>query len=1080
MNKWNILGIDETDNPEEIKEAYMTKLTYCNPEDDPNGFIELRLAYEEALKSLKEDNEEDFDSTPLGQFFIRVDAVYHDFKKRINLELWKELLSDEICMRLDNMDETEMTFLSYLMGHHLLPSQVWRLLDSHFNWQAREKLLKDIFPPNFINYVLQEISSDTLLYSHLQCSVNGTEATTEQIDQWINLFYDLKNINKNDETELEKFINLQQKMEVLPVKHVYYDLEVAKFHLHNQEYDKSLEVIEPIYKEFPEDKDIWYGYAMAVMYVDESRIPEALELFEGLNKAYPQSWLAKRGLLDAYYFLGEYDKSHELVNEILKVTPSDYHANLRKNNINERFIEIFEGIREVDPTNFSVTVALSTHYLNAEKYDKCLELLLSMDSPPQTEENIKYYDNLTHAYLHLSDFEKVIDTSKICINIKPNSNMYYLYATAVMNINPNEIESVISILDEGIALEDDDINCKLRIYVLKSLQLFAALKMDEALETVNKGLELSQDPYLYAIKADILRFQGHLSEAVECYEKSQEFDPYSYITYLRQIDLYSNMEMYDEVLRVGNMALNVGISHIEINRYMVAAYRETEEHEKAQKLLAQLFEREDKNECLDSLHEEAALLASAEEDYNTALVHIREALKIASNTNRNITLCNILTNLEHFDEAMQVINSILENEPTNTKALMERAIVLRMQAPEPPDEALEIYKQVIEIDDTIPEAYYHLMDIYEQRNDSESIVLWLERSLDSIDSLYHRLSVGFYSRRYRSKEATDNFYKETIKMYPEYAAPNTHYGYFLANMDKDAEAIEQFKQSLAKDDSNYSLYDTLAYYLSIEKRYDEALEVLDKGEAQQGDNLGAITMRRADVLDDMLRYSEALQNMLKALTMEDSLDDEWTIQEIHNRIGDLYMHNYNDATSALRHYQIALELDEDDDETNLNLGHYMQYYANDYEKAIEYYNKSIESKPDKYSVCHTYMARGRAYKHLGQQNNAEQDFLKGLEIFQTKKEKEFSPCWDIYIALAYLELEQYDKAQTILEDMIDTPSHPKSWCIKPKCNECIHGLARIEVAKNNLQKAIEYYEDAISITNSVRYNRELALLKSRL
>ena len=50
MDIWNILGIGETADKEELKNAYRNRLKTVNPEDDPEGFKELRAAYEEALR----------------------------------------------------------------------------------------------------------------------------------------------------------------------------------------------------------------------------------------------------------------------------------------------------------------------------------------------------------------------------------------------------------------------------------------------------------------------------------------------------------------------------------------------------------------------------------------------------------------------------------------------------------------------------------------------------------------------------------------------------------------------------------------------------------------------------------------------------------------------------------------------------------------------------------------------------------------------------------------------------------------------------------------------------------------------
>ena len=52
---WKILEIEKTKDEEVIRNAYREKLRFVNPEDDQQGFMELRQAYEEALAYAKEN-----------------------------------------------------------------------------------------------------------------------------------------------------------------------------------------------------------------------------------------------------------------------------------------------------------------------------------------------------------------------------------------------------------------------------------------------------------------------------------------------------------------------------------------------------------------------------------------------------------------------------------------------------------------------------------------------------------------------------------------------------------------------------------------------------------------------------------------------------------------------------------------------------------------------------------------------------------------------------------------------------------------------------------------------------------------
>ena len=69
MDMWDVLGIEETGDKDELKTAYRNKLRTVNPEDDQEGFMRLRKAYEEALKYIETSENESSKSVDRDERF---------------------------------------------------------------------------------------------------------------------------------------------------------------------------------------------------------------------------------------------------------------------------------------------------------------------------------------------------------------------------------------------------------------------------------------------------------------------------------------------------------------------------------------------------------------------------------------------------------------------------------------------------------------------------------------------------------------------------------------------------------------------------------------------------------------------------------------------------------------------------------------------------------------------------------------------------------------------------------------------------------------------------------------------------
>ncbi len=151
---FQILGIPETKDEEDIRRSYREKLKETNPEDDPEGFKRLRQAYEEAIKLLRSQPKEEDRGGPKDEVDLWVDQVeelYQDLLRRGEPELWKKVLSDSVCEGLDTSLEARDKIIVFLMDHVHLPHEIWKMIDSVFDVTADIQSLKEKYPINFLN-----------------------------------------------------------------------------------------------------------------------------------------------------------------------------------------------------------------------------------------------------------------------------------------------------------------------------------------------------------------------------------------------------------------------------------------------------------------------------------------------------------------------------------------------------------------------------------------------------------------------------------------------------------------------------------------------------------------------------------------------------------------------------------------------------------------------------------------------------------------------------------------------------------------------------------------------------------------
>ncbi len=424
MAIWEILGIEPTDNPAQIKKAYAKKLKVHNPEVDPEGFQRLREAYDLALKYTRNtkrnrmieetsDHESEEESVPLQppsqryelantdseeemihlqpprrlyelwhsepveeeqpnydppqrltlfdsfleettqevasqdeipipqrydftesydhskrsmnpddmveRFFRRTQELYDNYHERIQLENWRALLNDEAMWNVGCHQLIDSRFLYFLEEHYHLPHDVWKLLDSHFQWREKSEKLASQLSGRFVAYLNGQLNQTiTLRYHSFE---NRDDLDIEAFLEWRSdaLFALMENDWETAQSYLAK-------------AHALYGLDPDLIRLQGEYFlrtgnkNRAFHTFDQLLRLDPDNIDAYLYRAR--LFLEKGDAAEAIKDCQEILTRMPELWDARSLLGKGYLQLGEWEKAQEVFQEMLSHNPSDIDAKI--------------------------------------------------------------------------------------------------------------------------------------------------------------------------------------------------------------------------------------------------------------------------------------------------------------------------------------------------------------------------------------------------------------------------------------------------------------------------------------------------------------------------------------------------------------------------------------------------------------------------------------------------------------------------------------------------------------------------------------------------------------------------------
>jgi len=478
----------------------------------------------------------------------------------------------------------------------------------------------------------------------------------------------------------------------------------------------------------------------------------------------------------------------------------------------------------------------------------------------------------------------------------------------------------------------------------------------------------------------------------------------------------------------------------------------------------------------------------AKRKFHDALMQFRAAVESdESSAAAHWGMARALENLGHFNDALDELRKTVELDENNLHAKAKLGNYFLLVKPPLVSEAESFQRQIISKDPNFIEGHILQASILAVQNRSESEVVAKVNEAIAIDPSRVETYISL-SRYYVTKEKytdAEAALKRGIEASPTRALGIIEYGRFLNYANRTAEAEAQFTKAVELEPLSIEANEAFAQHYTIAKKY-------DKAEAQYR-RLIEIQENSPESRLELANYFEQIQRPADAINVLNEII-ETTPEYVRARykLGQIYLIQKDPA--KVNDQLTALFAINDNDTEALMLRARLRLQESKPDEAIEDLNAVLKKFPSHrdalYHVAQARLAVGQvdqARAFIADIERFHPNFLRvGLlkiqaEILEGKIEGSLKAANELLEqvrnatpnaetgvvalnelqikgltarGLANLELKKYPEAQADLELALR---------YAPDSSAAMVNLARLHVAKNELPKAGELYEQALKI-----------------
>lgn len=510
MNCWEKLCIRPTNDEKKIKLAYAKILKEYRPDDNKDKFMEVRNAYEEAIRlsqmmqdsddkvpevDIEEHNNEldrqyqtDHSIKLMGDSNVQAQHIidmavtcYESYKERAYYEYWKGFLEE---IKKSSIEVKQLLFIpiaTFFIQHPYVDCKVLQQLNELFDYTSNEKLLIDELGEEETDYLIYICSDNVFNFKpYVPKGINSKEEAERYLDLRSDFIYELFNDNEESEELLKELKEITIEDGIVDYYSGLYGVTQG---VHSKEgytlLKKSIDNIQ-------NDIGLLLAAGYAALKTDE--VDKAIDIFSHCMTIQPKNTHCVKGLAICYYEIGKYMEA----------------------------VTLFEVLYEEVPYDFTC----KTYIVKCYQKIQCSLVNKGNLSKDEMLFLMKSYQALSsykQAYKELVEIKNTLDAQGLMLLAELSD---YIVLMKLSTRIGHYDEAIEALEKEGASLEVAYAK-KARVYYKNYKNFLKKSSYDSAKEYIDKSLELKPNqPECYYYLALLQYEKGEYDEALKAIEKA--------------------------------------------------------------------------------------------------------------------------------------------------------------------------------------------------------------------------------------------------------------------------------------------------------------------------------------------------------------------------------------------------------------------------------------------------------------------------------------------------------------------------------------------------------------------------------